>query len=331
MPFDRLRRRKFIALLGGAAAWPLVEARAQQPVPMIGFLNSGSREPMEHLAAAFRQGLSEGGYVEGQNLTIEYHWAEGAYDRLPTLADDLIRRQVAVIFAASPQAALAAKAATTTIPIVFTSGGNPVRLGLVSSLNRPAGNVTGVSFLLNELTAKRLELLRLLVPNAALIGFLVNPTRGTSYEAEMKDTSEGAQTLALRLHVLKASTEGEIDDAFRNLVQQKGEGLLIGTDTFFLTRRHQIVALAAYLAIPAMYNAREYVVAGGLLSYAPSFTDVYRQGGLYTARILKGAKPAELPVTQPTKFELTVNLKTAKALGLTVPDKLLAIADEVIE
>jgi putative ABC transport system substrate-binding protein len=326
-----MKRREFFGVLGGAAAaWPLA-AHAQQPLPLIGFLNSGSREPLEHLAAAFRQGLSEAGYVEGQNLTIDYRWAEGAYDRLPTLANDLIRRQVAVIFAGAPQAALAAKAATTTIPIVFTSGGNPVQLGLVSSLSRPGGNVTGVSFLLNELTVKRLELLCQLVPNAALIGFLVNPTRGTSYEAEMRDTSEGAQTLALRLHVLEASTEAEIDGAFRNLVQQKGDGLLIGTDTFFLTRRHQITALAAYLAIPAMYNAREYVVDGGLLSYAPSFTDVYRQAGVYTARILKGAKPAELPVMQPTKFELTVNLKTVKALGLMVPDKLLAIADEVIE
>jgi putative tryptophan/tyrosine transport system substrate-binding protein len=223
------------------------------------------------------------------------------------------------------------KAATTTIPIVFTSGSNPVELGLVSSLSRPGGNATGVSFLLNVLTAKRLELLRQLVPNAALIGFLVNPTRGTSYEAEMKDTQESAQTLGLRLYVLQASTEREIDGAFRNFVQQKGNALLIGTDTFFLVRRQQIIALTAYLEIPAMYNAREYVVAGGLMSYAPSFGDVYRQAGVYAAKILKGANPADLPVMQPTKFELAINLRSAKALGLDIPDMLLATADEVIE
>ena len=325
-----MKRRQFITLLGGTAAWPLA-ARAQQAMPAVGYLNSGSPEPMTHLTAAFRQGLSESGYVEGQNLTIEYRWAEGAYDQLPVLARDLVRRQVAVIFAGAPQAAVAAKAATATIPIVFTSGSNPVELGLVSSLSRPGGNATGVSFLLNVLTAKRLELLRQLVPNAALIGFLVNPTRGTSYEAEMKDTQEGAQTLGLRLYVLQASTEREIDGAFRNFVQQKGNALLIGTDTFFLVRRQQIIALTAYLTIPAMYNAREYVVAGGLMSYAPSFGDVYRQAGVYAAKILKGANPADLPVMQPTKFELAINLRSAKALGLDIPDMLLATADEVIE
>jgi putative ABC transport system substrate-binding protein len=326
-----MRRREFITLLGGTAAgWPLA-ARAQQPaMPVIGFLNSGTPEPLTQLVAAFRQGLSETGYVEGQNLAIEYRWAEGAYERLPALATDLVRRQVAVIFAGAPPAVLAAKAATTTIPIVFTSGGDPVALGLVSSLNRPGANVTGVSFLVNELGAKRLELLRELVPTAAFIGFLANPTRPSS-EAETKDTQQVAQTLGVQLHVVNASTEREIDAAFANFAQQRVNALLVGSDPYFFAQRDQLVALAARLAIPTMYNLREYVVAGGLMSYAPSLTDVYRQAGVYTAKILKGAKPTDLPVMQPTKFELVINLKTAKVLGLTVPLIMQMTADEVIE
>jgi putative ABC transport system substrate-binding protein len=325
-----VRRRRFITLLGGATAWPLA-ARAQQPtVPVIGFLNSGSPNPLMNLVAAFRQGLSETDYVEGQNLVIEYRWAEGDYDRLPALATDLVRHQVAVISAGTPQAALAARAATATIPIVFTSGGDPVELGLVSSLNRPGGNVTGVSFLVNELGAKRLELLREVVPTAVSIGFLANPTRA-SFEAEIKRSQQAAQSLGVQLIILNASSEGEIDAAFAKFAQYRVNALLVGSDLFFLNRAGQLVALSARLAIPTMYNLREFVLAGGLMSYAPSLADVYRQAGIYTGKVLKGAKPADLPVTQPTKFELTLNLKTAKALGLTVPLIMQMTADEVIE
>jgi putative ABC transport system substrate-binding protein len=325
-----MKRRTFVTLLGGAAAWPLA-ARAQQPaMPVIGFLNSGSPDTLAQLVAAFRQGLREDGYVEGQNLAIEYRWAGGVYERLPALAADLIRRQVSVIIAGAPPAVLAAKAMTSTVPIVFTSGGDPVELGFVSSLNRPGGNLTGVSFLVNELGAKRLELLHELVPKAALIGFLANPTRPSS-EVETKDTQQAAQRLGVQVHIVNASSEREIDAAFANFVQQRVNALLIGTDSYYLTRRDQLVALAARLAVPTMYNLREYVVAGGLMSYGPSITDVYRQAGVYTAKILKGAKPAELPVVQPTKFELVINLKTAKVLGLTVPLIMQMTADEVIE
>ena len=326
-----MRRRDFISLFGIAAAWPLA-ARAQRPPskPVIGFLNSGSREALAHPVAAFHQGLSESGYVEGQNVTIEYHWAEGSYDQLPALATDLVRHQVDVIFAGAPPAVLAAKAATSTIPIVFTSGGDPVELGLVSSLNRPGANVTGVSFLVNELAGKRLQLLRELVPTAAVIGFLANLSRRSS-ESETKDAQRAAQRLGVQLRVLSASTEREIDAAFESFVEQQVNALMIGTDPFFLTRRDQLLALVARLAIPTMYNLRDYVVAGGLMSYAPSLTEVYRQAGVYVAKILKGAKPMELPVMQPTKFDLVINLKTAKALGLAIPSGVLAIADEVIE
>jgi putative tryptophan/tyrosine transport system substrate-binding protein len=326
-----MRRREFITLLGGAAAaWPL-DARTQQPtLPVIGFLNSGSPEALTSPVAAFREGLSESGYIEGQNVTIEYRWAEGVYDRLLALATDLVRRHVAVIFAGAPPAARAAKAATTAIPIVFTSGGDPVELGLVSSLNRPGANVTGVSFLLNELGAKRLELLHEFVPTATSIGFLVNPTRSSS-ESERKYTEQGAQRFGMQLSVLNATTEREIDRAFTNFGQEKVHALMVGTDSFFLTKRDQIVALAARLAVPTIYNLREYVRAGGLMSYAPSLADTYRQAGVYTGKILKGAKPADLPVTQPTKFELTINLKTAKSLGLMVPLIMQMTADEVIE
>ncbi|MGB9389144.1 MAG: ABC transporter substrate-binding protein [Xanthobacteraceae bacterium] len=299
-------------------------------MPVIGFLNSGSSKGFQFLVAAFRQGLSESGYVEGQNLAIEYRWADGDYEKLPRLVADLVGRHVSAIFAGGPPAVLAAKAATTTIPIVFTSGGNPVELGLVSSLNQPGGNVTGVSFLVNELGAKRLELLRELVPAARSVGFLANPKR-PSFQSQVKNAQQGAQALDVKLIVLNASNEAEIETAFAEFSRQRITALLLGTDVFFLTRRDQIVALANRLRIATMYDLREYVVAGGLISYAPSIAEVYRQAGIYVAKVLKGAKPADLPVVQPTKFDLVLNLKTAKALGLTISNQMQLLADEVIE
>ncbi len=326
-----MRRRDFISLLSGAAAaWPLAARAQQAPLPVIGFLNSASAKSFPSLLAAFRQGLSESGYVEGQNLTIEYHWAEGDYEKLPKQAADLVGRRVSVIFAGGPPAVVAAKAATITIPIVFTSGGNPVELGFVSSLNQPGGNVTGVSFLVNELGAKRLELLRELVPAATSVGFLANPTR-PSFQSEVENAQKGAQALGVKFIVLNASTDAEIDMAVAEFSRQRIAGLLLGTDPYFQTRSDQIVALANRLRIATMYNIREYVVAGGLISYAPSLTEVYRQAGIYVAKILKGAKPADLPVLQPTKFDLVINLKTAKALGLTVSNQMQLLANEVIE
>jgi putative ABC transport system substrate-binding protein len=325
-----VRRREVITVIGGAAAWPFA-ARAQQPtMPVIGFLNSGAAEALQSLVAAFRQGLSESGYVEGQNLGIEYRWANGDYNKLPRLAAELVGRHVSAILAGAPPAVVAAKAATTTIPIVFTSGGNPVELGLVSSLSHPGGNVTGVSFLTNELGGKRLELLRELIPTAAYVGFLVNPTR-PSFQSEVKNAQQAAQALGVKLLVLNASTEAEIDTAFAELSQQRIAALIVGTDVFFLSRRDQIVALANRLRIATVYDLREYVMAGGLISYAASITEVYRQAGIYIAKILKGAKPADLPVLQPTKFDLVINLKTAKALGLTVSNQMQLLADEVVE
>jgi len=325
-----MRRREFIGSIGAIAARPIA-AHAQQPsLPVIGFLNSGSSKGFQSLVAAFRQGLSESGYVEGQNLAIEYRWADGDYEKLPRLAADLVSRRVNVIQVGGPPAVVAAKAATTTIPIVFTSGGNPVELGFVSSLNQPGGNVTGVSFLVNELGAKRLELLRELVPAATSVGFLANPTR-PSFQSEVENAQQGAQALGVKLIVLNANTEAEIDTAFTEFSRQRVAALLLGTDPFFQTRRDQIVALADRLRIATMYNIREYVVAGGLISYAPSLTEVYHQAGSYVAKILKGAKPANLPVLQPTKFNLVINLKTAKTLGLTVSNQMQLLADEVIE
>jgi putative ABC transport system substrate-binding protein len=267
---------------------------------VIGFLNSGAAEALQSLVAAFRRGLLESGYVEGQNLGIEYRWANGDYNKLPRLAAELVGRRVSAILASAPPAVVAAKAATTTIPIVFTSGGNPVELGLVSSLSHPGGNVTGVSFLTNELGGKRLELLRELVPTATSVGFLVNPTR-PSFQSEVKNARQAAQALGVKLLVLNASTEAEIDTAFAELSQQRIAALVVGTDVFFLTRRDQIVALANHLRIATVYDLREYVMAGGLISYAASITEVYRQAGIYIAKILKGAKPADLPVLQPDK------------------------------
>jgi len=321
-----MRRRTFIAFLGGAAvASPLV-ARGQQPV--IGFLLHTSLATATHLIAAFNQGLKEAGFVEGQNVVVEYHSAEGQPDRLRALAADLSRRPVAVL-ACNGIAALAAKAATTTVPIVFATGGDPVRDGLVASLNRPDGNVTGVHFFVGELGTKRLELLRQLVPKATMIGMLVNPNTAET-EAERRDVQAAAQAIGQQLIILDVRSAPDIETAFVTFVQHGTGALLVGSGGFLNSYRERVVELAAR-KIPAIYAEREAVVAGGLMSYGPSITDAYRQAGIYAGRILKGAKPGDLPVMRSTKFDLVINLKTANALGLTVPDKLLALADEVLE
>jgi putative ABC transport system substrate-binding protein len=327
-----MRRREFITLLGGAtaAAWPVV-ARAQQPaMPVIGFLNSATIKGEAERLAAFRQGLKESGFVEGQNVVIEYRSAEGQFDRLPELAADLVRRQVNVLVANTTASALAAKPATSTLPIVFVTGGDPVELGLVGSLNRPGGNATGVSFLVNKLMAKRLELLSELAPGTAAFGMLVDPNNPNA-EADTKDAQAAAAALGRKLVVAKAGAESEIDAAVAALVQQRISALLIGAHVLFFSRREQLVALAARHAVAASYATREFVAAGGLMSYGPNQTDVYRLVGVYTGRILKGAKPADLPIERPVKFELVINLTTAKALGLDVPVHLQQLADEVIE
>jgi ABC-type uncharacterized transport system substrate-binding protein len=326
-----MKRREFMTLVGGtAAAWP-VTARAQQPaMPVIGFMNNGTLKGSEQQAAAFRQGLIEMGYIEGQNVTIEYRLAEGHDDRLPALAADLVRRRVSVIAATSTPAALVAKAATATIPIVFETAGDPIKLGLVASLNRPGGNVTGVTQLSSELVAKRVGLLHDLIPAAKIIGLLVNPTDPRT-ETQTKDTQEAAQALGLQIHLLNASTEAEIGAAFATLPQLQVGALLVGTGELFLRRREQFAALAARQGMPAIYQYREYAATGGLISYGTSLTDSYRLTGAFVGRVLRGEKPADLPVMRPTKFELVINLKAAKALGLNIPPGVLAIADEVIE
>jgi len=325
-----MKRREFITLLGGAATWPLA-ARAQQPaMPVIGFLNSASPAAYAPYVAAFHKGLNQTGYVEGRNLGIEYRWAGNQADRLPALAADLVHLRVAVIVATGLPSALAAKAATTSIPIVFNVAADPVQLGLVVSLNRPGGNLTGFNAFVGEFGAKGLALLHELVPSTATIGFLENPNNPT-FALTTRDVMAAAPAIGLKVQILQASTDREIDTAFVNLVQARTGALLIGVDAFFNSRIEQIIAIAARHAIPAMYSLREFVVAGGLMSYGVSLIEQYRQVGLYAGRILKGERPAELPVMQATKIELIINLKTAKTLGLEVPDRLLALADEVIE
>ena len=327
-----MRRRDFIKVIAGSAAVWLRAARAQQPaMPVVGILNGASPQEydMAGAIAAFRQGLSETGYVEGQSVAIEYRWAEGHYERLQALAADLIRRQVAVIVANTP-AALAAKASTTTIPIVFTTGGDPVQMGFVARLNRPGGNITGMTTLNLELGPKKLELMHDLVPNAAVIALLVNPNN-PEVEIQSRDAQLAARKLGLELHIVHASTERDIDTAFATLLQLNVGGLVVGTDPFLVSRSKQLAALALRHAVPAIFQFREFVAAGGLMSYGGSVTDAYRRAGIYTGRILKGEKPADLAVQQATKVELVINLKTAKALGITVPQTMLVAADEVIE
>jgi putative tryptophan/tyrosine transport system substrate-binding protein len=324
-----MRRRDFMTIFGGALAWPVV-ARAQQPaMPVIGFLNGASSAEFSHQVAAFRQGLKEAGFIEGQNVAIEFRWADGQYDRLAALAEDLVRRRVAVIVAAGGSQPMA-KAATSTIPIVFTAGSDPVKAGLVSSLNRPGGNLTGVNMFTVNLDAKRLELLRELLPKADTVAVLINPTF-VSADTQLKDIREGALRAGVRLVVLNASADGDFDAAFATLLDTRASALVVGSDPFLNSRREQVVALTARYRIPAIYEWREFAEAGGLMSYGTSLNDMYRQVGVYTARILKGEKPADLPVMQPTKFELVINLKTAKALSLDISPNLLARADEVIE
>jgi len=322
-----MRRREFISLIGGVAAtWPLA-ARAQQPtIPVIGFLSSTSPGPFAYLVAAFRQGLKDSGYLEGQNIAIEFRWAEGRDDQLPALAADLVSRQVAVLFAGGPAAARAAKAATASIPVVFTSGDDPVKIGLVSSLNRPGANVTGVNILIGEAQTKRLELLRGLIPTAKAVGFVFDPEIPPRMEVE-----PAARQLGLKLHAVSVAAEHDIDAAFASFADHRIDGVLVGTSPRLFSWRARIIALAAHASLPTIYDDRQFVVDGGLMSYGTSVTDAFRLAGIYASRILKGEKPADLPVQQSTKFELLINLRTAKALGLTIPAGVISIADEVIE
>jgi putative tryptophan/tyrosine transport system substrate-binding protein len=328
-----MRRREFITLLGGAAAWPLV-ARAQQPaMPAIGFLRHTYASDSNHLVTAFKEGLSKRGFLDGKNVSVEYRWAENNHGRLSALAADLVRRRVAVIFAGGNDPALAAKAATTAIPIVFAVRNDPVQLGLVERMNRPGGNLTGVSFLSNSIAAKRLGLLHDLAPQVSDIGFLLDPSSNPTQEteAERAAVQGAAQMLSERLVVVEASNDAEIEIAFQNLAREHIGALLVGSGAFFNSRRDRLAMLAARYRIPASYLSREFAVAGGLMSYGASLADSYRQAGIYAGRIIEGERPADLPVMLPVKFDLVINLTTAKALSLTIPPTLLAIADEVIE
>jgi putative ABC transport system substrate-binding protein len=326
-----MRRREFITLIGGAAAWPLA-AHSQQPaMPVIGFVNAASPQSWARPLSAFLKGLREAGFVDGQNVVIEYRWAEGRIERLPEMVADLVHRRVAVIAATTTAAALAAKAATATIPIVFETGGDPIQLGLVSSLSRPGGNLTGVTQLTVGLVSKALELLHELFPKTRIMALLVNPADAAIAETETRETLSAARTLGLELHVLNASTEQEFDAVLANVPQLRAGGLVIGTSALFTSHSSQLAALAAHHAVPAVYKGHEFAAAGGLMSYGSDITDSYRLAGVYTGRILKGDKPADLPVQQATKVELIINLKTAKALGIDVPNTLVGRADEVIE
>jgi putative tryptophan/tyrosine transport system substrate-binding protein len=331
MQFGQLKRRAFITLLGGAAAWPLALRAQQSVIPAVGFLHGATLEAYVPMVAAFRKSLSEAGYSEGQSVTIEFRWAEGRLERLPELAADLVRRQVSVIFAGGgAEPALVAKAATSKIPIVFANGVDPVEVGLVASLNRPGGNITGVTFLINTLGPKELEALHDLRPQATVIAALINPNLATT-ASQSKDAEMAARALGLQVHVLNASTEREIETVFESLPKVQAGGLVIGANAFFFSRRDQLVGLATRYSVPTVYPWREAVMAGGLMSYGANVTDAYRLAGNYTSRILKGEKPADLPVQQSTNTELVINLKTAKSLGLTFPITLLGRANEVIE
>jgi len=328
-----LRRREFIAFLGGtAAAYPLAARAQQQPMPVVGFLNSASLDTFPRQLVAFRQGLKEAGYVEGENLAIEYRWAEGQFDRLPALAGELVRRRVAVIAATGgTPSALAAKAATTTIPIVFSVGDDPAKLGLVASLARPGGNATGTNFFVYELGAKRLALLRELVPAAARVAVLANPANAALTETMLTDVEAAARDISLQMQIVNASTSREIDAAFAGLARERIDVVFVLPDSFFFSRRVQLAQLAARHAVPATYPVRDFAEVGGLMSYGTNTAEAWRQAGVYTGRILKGGNPADLPVVQVSKFELVINHQTARMLGLTVPATLLAVADEVIE
>jgi putative ABC transport system substrate-binding protein len=326
-----MQRREFISLLGGAAAWPLAASAQQPAIPVIGFLDSRSSDAMVGRLRAFRQGLKEAGYIEGENVAIAYRWAEDQIDRLPELAGDLVRRQVAVIVTAGFPAIFAAKAATSTIPVAFVLGEDPVRLGLVSSLARPGGNLTGVNFLSAELVAKRLELLRELVPRVARVAVLLNPDDASRTESSLRDVQAAARAMGLQVQTLNANTSREIDTAFDDIVRERPDALFVTTTTFLSVRLVQIALLAAFHRLPSSHDLREFTEAGGLMSYGTNIADVYRQNGIYTGRILKGTKPADLPVVQSSKFELVINAHTARMLGIEVPPILLARADAVIE